>query len=222
MRHTPTRLRLTGAAALVLAAGLLAGCGAGQNASTPAESSSDVAPQSAAAPPSPDAEDTQAFLARYGLEGKDPAEIVDTLDQDTELSRRLGDDGLIASVRQEELVLKDRQGPEGVEHALPMPADRTYISFAPFVNTTHECFNHSLTTCQGELVSTPVKVTVTDAAGAVIEEKQTTTFGNGFIGMWLPRDLEGQVLFEAEGKSASAPLSTHKDAPTCVTTIQLT
>lgn len=203
---------------LALALGLLTGCGAADT------TTSEQSPGASATASSPSGQasgtgDTENFLAEYGLEGKDTVEIIDTLDQNTEQARDLRERGLIASVRMDQLVLKDNSG---AEHSLPMPTDRTYVSFAPYVNQTHDCFNHSLTTCQGEMVEKPVKLTIKDDSGQTVKDEDLTTYGNGFVGVWLPRDLSGEVTVEADGKTATAPLSTTSDAPTCVTTIQLT
>ena len=47
---------------------------------------------------------------------------------------------------------------------------------APWTTTTHDCFHHSLSGCQGELVNTPVQVLITDAAGTVLVEDAASTF----------------------------------------------
>jgi hypothetical protein len=154
------------------------------------------------------------ILTRYGLAGQDVVEIVDHLD-------RLGGDDrpadLMASVRPGELLLSDDEG----ELALDLPEDRFYLSVAPYVSDTHECFNHSLTTCTGELAGEPVEVSVVDASGQVLVDEQTTTFDNGFLGLWLPRDVAGTLRVTHDGLSAETAISTGEDDPTCLTTLQL-
>ena len=153
------------------------------------------------------------MLAKHDLEGKDAKAIIDELE-------RTHDDkeaGLMGSVRHDQLLLRDDSG----QVALPMPADQTYVSFAPYTNQTHDCFFHSLATCQGEMVEKPVNLKVTDGAGKVIAEEQAKTYVNGFVGLWLPRDVTGQIEIDVDGKKATAPLSTAADSPTCVTTIKL-
>lgn len=103
-----------------------------------------------------------------------------------------------------------------------MLEDVTYVSMAPFVTRTHECSFHSLATCQGEMVNTPVTLKFTDASGKVIAEESDTTYVNGFVGLWLPRNLTGTMAVSAEGRTATAPLATGSEDPTCVTTIKLT
>lgn len=64
---------------------------------------------------------------------------------------------------------------------------------APYVDQTHECFNHSLTTCKGELASKAMQVRIVDEHGKVLVDETRTTFENGFVGFWLPRDIKGTL-----------------------------
>ena len=97
-----------------------------------------------------------------------------------------------------------------------------YLSVAPYIDQTHDCFNHSLTTCQGELASTEVQVQIVDRAGNdVLVDETRTTFENGFTGFWLPRNIEGTLRITSDGRSAEADFTTHPDAPTCLTTMHL-
>ncbi|WP_281366691.1 CueP family metal-binding protein [Nocardioides massiliensis] len=96
------------------------------------------------------------------------------------------------------------EGPDGVgaargadahlgrrEVSLDVPEDRFYLAVAPYVDQTHECFYHSLTTCLGELDSADVRVKIVDEANdEVLVDEVRTTFDNGFLGFWLPRDIE--------------------------------
>lgn len=201
--------------ALALSLGLIAGCSSGgQNASqpaasTPAASSAQANPSA----PSTDPAAVEAMLAKYDLEGKDAKAIIDELERTHDDKEK----GLMGSVRHDQLVLRDDSG----QVALPMPADQTYVSFAPYMNQTHDCFFHSLATCQGEMVEKPVSLKVTDSSGKVIAEEEAKTYINGFVGLWLPRDVTGQIEIDADGKKATAPLSTAADSPTCVTTIKV-
>lgn len=202
--------RSTAPAALALMLAFAAGCSSDTDTAG-SNSTSAAAPTQTSA--GAEAGSADAILARHGLEGKDTRAIIDELDR-THADR---DAGLMASVRQDTLVLKDDSG----EATLPMPADVTYVSIAPFVNQTHECFFHSLATCQGEMVNTPVTLKFTDASGKVIAQESDTTYANGFVGLWLPRNVSGTMAITANGKSATAPLATGADDPTCVTTIKL-
>lgn len=154
-------------------------------------------------------------LVDHGLEGKSAVQVIDELDR-LPVAERPED--LMASVQADELVLTA----EKEEVALDIPDDRFYVSVAPYASETHDCYYHSLTTCKGELGGEHVDVTVTDDAGEVLVDEQMTTFDNGFVGMWLPRDITGTIEVEYDGKTGQVDFGTGKDDPTCVTTLQLT
>lgn len=162
-----------------------------------------------------EATEVQSLLAEYGLDATDVEGIIDHLDT-------LGGDerpeNLVASVRPDELVVSDG----GDEFGLEIPDDRFYLSVAPYVDQTHDCFYHSLTTCQGELAATDVQVTIVDETNdEVLVDETRTTFENGFTGFWLPRDIEGTLRVTYDGKSGETQFATDEDAPTCLTTLQL-
>lgn len=161
-------------------------------------------------------EATGAILAAHGLDGLDARGIIAKLDT-MPLAERPTD--LMASIRPTGLVLADDTQREAT---VPMPEGELYVSFAPYVSQTHDCWFHSLTTCTGELRGADVKVTVTDATGATILDETSTTYDNGFLGVWLPRDIDGTLTVEHDGKVATSPISTKGDeAATCVTTLPL-
>ena len=201
MTKIPTVRVLAGS--VVLLAAVLTGCSDDpEKAAAPTDSASGSA--------------TDVLLADYGLDGMETVEVIDHLD-------RLGGDDrpsdLMASVRPSELLVS--VGDE--EHSLEVPDGQFYLSVAPYVDTTHECFNHSLTTCQGELTETDVDVTITDDTnGEVLVDEVRTTFANGFVGFWLPRDIEGTVSVEYDGLSGEVDFATDEESPTCLTTLQLT
>ena len=64
-------------------------------------------------------------------------------------------------------------------------------------------------------------MTITAADGEVLVDETLTTYDNGFGGFWLPRDIEGTINVEFDGKSVTAPIATGPEDPTCVTTLQL-
>lgn len=166
-----------------------------------------------AAPQAP----TDPMLADHGLTGMTARQIVDKLDR-TPLAER--PTNLIASVRPDQLLLSDDQQRET---SLPMPADEFYVSFAPYLSSTHDCWFHSLTTCVGELQNADIHVKVTDSSGAVIVDEAMRTFDNGFLGLWLPRDIDATLVVEHDGHSVTLPITTKGDeAATCLTTLQLT
>lgn len=208
-------LAITAAAILTLS-----GCSANNSESAAPDAGPDTATSAAASVGSAGtsdstASDGAALLARHGLEGLDAEGIITQLDATPKAQR---DNTLMASIGVNELVLSDEQG----QTSLPMPADKFYVSMAPFINQTHQCYYHSLTTCTGELSQTPIDIKIVDDKGATILDEKATTFDNGFYGVWLPRDMSGTLEINAEGKSLTTPISTGQDDPTCLTTTQLT
>lgn len=188
---------------------------------TACSSSNEAAPASPSASPTVQAQ-TQAdpaaqLLAEHDLDGLDAREVIDSLDALPVAQRPTT---LMASIRPNELLLSDDQEREA---ALAMPADEFYVSLAPYIDQTHDCYFHSLTTCKGEMQNTDVQVLVTDkATGEVLIDETRTTFDNGFMGLWLPRDIDATITIKYDGKSATSDLSTsNDDDATCVTTMQL-
>jgi hypothetical protein len=155
-----------------------------------------------------------ALLARYDLTGMTAAQSIDRLDA---LGTADRPSELMASVRVDELRLSDDQG----ELSLQLPEDRFYLSVAPYVDGTHECFYHSLTTCTGELGGEEVSVSITDDQGTVLVEEDDILFDNGFTGFWLPRDVQGTVRVAYGGRVGSTECATNEDSATCLTTLRL-
>ena len=172
-----------------------------------------------AADPEPTADGTESqdtFLTTHGLAGMDAVEIIDHLDRQ-KVTERPTD--LIASVRNDELLLSS----DDQEVALDLPDNQTYVSIAPYLTSTHDCFYHSLTTCQGELDNEDIQVMITDeATGEVLVDEATTTFDNGFIGFWLPDDVTGLIEVSYQGRTGTTEFSTTDDGATCVTDLRLT
>ncbi len=143
------------------------------------------------------------------------SEAIDHLDR-IKVANRPTD--LLASVEPDQLVLTD----EEQEVTLDMPDDSTYISIAPYENQSHECFYHSLTTCQGELANERVTVQITDdSTGDVIVDEKATTYDNGFVGFWVPRNLEGTIEISHDGMVGTTDFSTSDDGATCITDLQV-
>lgn len=155
-----------------------------------------------------------AVLAALGLAGADARKVIDTLDA-LPVAERPAD--VMASVRPEQLILK---GADGAEATIAMPGE-FYVSFAPYLAKTHDCFFHSLTTCRGELANAPIHVTVTADDGRVLVDEDRTTFDNGFSGLWLPRDIRAKLAVTHDGHAYEAQIGTGKDDPTCLTTVKL-
>lgn len=157
----------------------------------------------------------QTLIETHDLAGMDAVEMIDHLDR-VPMDRRPTD--LLASVMPEELVLASATE----ELALELPEDSFYLSIAPFVNQTHECHYHSLTTCVGELSNQDVDLTVTDESGEVLVNEQRTTFDNGFVGVWVPADSNGTIEITYDGLTGTTNFSTGSESATCITDLQLT
>lgn len=172
-----------------------------------------------AADPEPTADGTvsqDTFLTTHGLAAMDAVEIIDHLDRQ-KVTERPTD--LIASVRADELLLSS----DDQEVVVDLPDNQTYVSVAPYITSTHDCFYHSLTTCLGELDNEDIQVTITDeATGEVLIDEQTTTFDNGFVGFWLPDDATGTIEITHQGRTGVTEFSTTEDGATCVTDLRLT
>lgn len=153
-----------------------------------------------------------AFLDKYGLNNLSVEEIVYSLD-----SSKSDPIGLSASITGEYLVLYD----SSEEIKLALPEDKFYLSFAPYITQTHPCATHSLSSCQGELVNQTVNVIITDGNGNQIINSDLTTMENGFIGVWLPRNINATIQVLYNDLTAQTSISTFSGSNTCLTTLEL-
>ena len=200
MRRHHLTIRIAVPLAAVLA---LSACSTPEVAETPRDSASTAAPSVAAG----------ALLGAHGLEGKSGAEVVEALDR-LDAQRPLP---LAASVRYDEVLLSDGT----TQAALPLDGDQFYLSLAPYETTTHECYFHNLGSCQGELADVELRVRITTDSGEVLVDEDATTYANGFVGFWIPKDLAGTVVVTKDGKRAESRFSSDAEGPTCLTTLQL-
>lgn len=188
------------AVALLAAGALLTGCAAAQPGSG-AESSQLVLGDA---------------LTEAGFDGSDPRALLEELDT-LPVADRPAD--LIVSVMPTELVVQPQQ-PD--ERRIPLSEEAFYLSVAPYVDQTHPCTFHSLTTCLGEQRNQQVTVNVVDAdSGETYLDEARTTADNGFTGLWLPRDVRVKITMTIDGKSGTVTTSTGSEDPTCLTTLQL-
>lgn len=193
----------------VATATVLTGCSAGSApGATEATTSASATSQASAGTTAAD------LLAAYDLTGKSPEQVVETLDQDPAPRPR----PLRASVRSGEVLLDD-----GARQAtLPLTNNRFYLSIAPYERRTHDCYNHNLGTCQGELAAAKVHVKIVDDAGRPLVDRPVTTYANGFVGFWLPKGIKGTVTVTKDGgKTGQVPFATTESSPTCLTTLRL-
>lgn len=194
--------------AAAMSALLLAGCATGEDPVT--------APSAAPSAATSVSGEADALLATHGLAGKNTVELIDHLDR---LSAAERPAVLKASVRPHELLISSGAR----EYHLDIPDGQFYLSVAPYVNQTHECFYHSLTTCKGELAGQDVQVRIVDETNSkVLLDEARTTFDNGFVGFWLPQGITATLRITHDGKTAETKIVTDEQAPTCLTTLRLT
>lgn len=191
--HLATRPRLIVSA--VLAALVLAGC---------------------AAQPDPE-RGTEAANAVEQWAALDVTELIDQLEA-TPVDERPQD--VMASIRQDEVLVS---APDGSQEVSVPIEEGHYLSIAPYVDQTHDCFFHSLTTCTGEMAGEEITVRVVDdRTGEVYVDETSRTHDNGFVGFWLPRDISATLTVTAAGRSAETSVETGADDLTCLTSLQLT
>lgn len=153
------------------------------------------------------------FLEDHGFDGMPVAYIIDKLEKDNTGDRENGPEGIVESGY---LKLSDGQD----EVSVPI-TDGYYLAIAPYTDNPFECTTHNLATDQGELANREMHFTLTDDGGQTLVDESLTTYDNGFIGFWLPKDKTGKVTVTSEGKTGSADFSTTKDSPTCIGNLQL-
>src|SRR5690625_838296 len=123
-----------------------------------------------------------------------------------------------ASITSTQLIVTDSNDKELV---YDLPEEEFFVSIAPFINETHPCENHSLTGCQGELVNQDFDLYIEDMDGNVVLDETMNSESNGFIDLWLPRDMTYNVNISHEGKRVEQEISTFEKDGTCITTMQL-
>jgi hypothetical protein len=111
--------------------------------------------------------------------------------------------------------------PGGETFSIPLPEDRMVVAIAPYVETTHECATHYMSGCRGELFNKVVSIDAKKKDGTVIIKEDMKTMSNGFIELWLPRDIDIDLTILYKGKESRGTISTYSDSNTCITTFQL-
>ncbi|SOC56729.1 CueP family metal-binding protein [Ornithinimicrobium cerasi] len=199
-------------AALLAVAALAVGLsGCTTEEPTPAATASTQATPAADEQQLPD--DLTSALAGFGVDAADMRSAITELDQ-VDQERPLD---VQASVRAHEVVFTGASG----EVSMPIEGEEMYVSIAPYVDQTHECYYHALGGCQGEMTGEDVHVTITAEDGTVLVDEDVTTYANGFVGFWLPRDVTGTVAVTAGDLTGETPFDTTDEGPTCITTLQL-
>lgn len=202
---------------------VLVGCSAPDTAEVPETPDSSTTTETPTTPDESEEAETPgadgelpAELVELGLDGLSAREVIDSLDRLPVEERPAG---VMASVRPTELLVAGADDTEPT--AIPIDGDTFYVSFAPYITGTHDCYFHSLTTCLGELGGEEISVTITTVDGEVLVDETTTTFANGFAGYWLPRDVEATLEVTYGDLSGSVEIATGPEDATCVTTLRL-
>lgn len=123
-------------------------------------------------------------------------------------------DGLNASITGTTLILFDNEK----EYDFSLPKDEFYVSFAPYINEVHPCQTHNLVSCRGELFNKEFEVSIVKKNGTVISNQKMKSMNSGFIGIWLPRDIEATMTIKYNGLSVSQSIGTFVKSDTCITT----
>lgn len=122
-----------------------------------------------------------SFLEAHSLQNLTDEQIVDKLDGSTDFSSDFS-----ASIYPDRIMLIDSTG----YYTVSLTIDKFYVSIAPYINMTHGWVMHNLTGCRGELTDKEFDISVTDTNGNVIYSETVKTRSNGFVGVWLPKDLK--------------------------------
>lgn len=64
-------------------------------------------------------------------------------------------------------------------------------------------------------------IEIVDKDGKVIYSETRETYRNGFVGVWLPKDIEATLTVNYDGYSNSMDITTYEDSYTCITSLQL-
>jgi hypothetical protein len=105
--------------------------------------------------------------------------------------------------------------------SIPLPDDVMMVSIAPYIDKTHTCATHYISSCDAELKSTNIKVLAVTAGGKTLINKTIKTAPTGFLDLWLPRNQAIDIKVSAKGKSATGKIFTNRDSKTCETTLKL-
>ena len=152
---------------------------------------------------------SKSILETYALEDMTVESMVLALETKT-----IDTTGLVASINSKFLVLET----ENDKVTVALPEDRFYLSFAPYITNTHPCNTHFLTSCQNELRNESFHVKVVLEDGTVIIDETLTSASNGFVGVWLPRDVKAVLHIEYDDLHVSTPIETFESSNTCLTT----
>jgi len=105
--------------------------------------------------------------------------------------------------------------------SIPLPDGEMIVSIAPYINKTHTCATHYISSCDAELKNTKIKIVAVTADGKNLINKTMKTAPTGFLDLWLPRNQVIDITVNAKGKSATGKIFTYRNSKTCETTLKL-
>jgi len=150
-----------------------------------------------------------AMLQKYDLNGLSVKEMVNKLDSVTN-----EDAGLNASITGTTLILFDNEK----QYDFKLPTSEFYLSFAPYINSIHPCQKHNLISCRGEIKNAEFTISIIKKDGTVIMNQKVKSLATGFIGVWLPKNIEATLNVTYNGLFVSKDITTYNDSDTCLTT----
>jgi len=110
---------------------------------------------------------------------------------------------------------------DGKTVVVPLPDDQMIVSVAPYINKTHPCSTHTMSSCEGELKNKLIEVRAVTAEGKTLIHETLRTPPTGFVDLWLPRDQEITISVDFEGKKGTSKVQTYRTSKTCDSTIKL-
>ncbi len=117
--------------------------------------------------------------------------------------------------------------PDGTRSSIPIPANKFFISIAPWVNFSHPCTDHVPTGCTGEMINEDMHLFIKDLeTGQIINSGKVNTGNDGFIDVWLSSNSSYDINIHYRNNSgklmqAREQISTFKSDRTCITSMQL-
>lgn len=151
----------------------------------------------------------KSILEAYQLESLSVEEMVEALETSS-----IDKTGLTAYINSSNLVLETERD----QTKIALPEGMFYISMAPYIEMTHTCLTHYLTSCRGELQNEYFDIKVVAEDGTVLLEETLTSASNGFIGIWVPKDIKATLHVDYMDYHVKADISTFDGDPTCITT----
>lgn len=152
------------------------------------------------------------LLSEYGLKGLSVTEMVESLEAQT-----INRDDMVASISATQLIIST----DNYLLTFNVPDNLFYLSFAPYLETTHPCGTHNLVTCRGELKNQEFEVVIIDNQNNILINEVLISHDNGFVGVWLPRGIIGEITVTFDDMSITKAFQTFDNSNTCLTDLKL-